>query len=255
MRFRFTSNCVWLCGLGLLTMPLVIGCGGGDTGTPTASTGDSQSSPSTESSSQAASAPQIEIVQDGASQPAAETVALFLDSLRRGNEEVSNGALTKKARDEVAKSGWVMQPLGTPEGRFEIGRVSYTDPTKEVALVECLWQEPAAEGETAVSTDIVCEVRQEPGEGWRISGLVISIPGTEDAIGLDFEDAAALKQTLDAATGAPSDQAALAPGQVAGQLPNQQLPPPAQYAPPVQQPASGNVQTALPPLPGGPINR
>ncbi|HBE71567.1 MAG TPA: hypothetical protein DDW52_25775 [Planctomycetaceae bacterium] len=244
-------------------MPLVTGCGGGGDEAPTASTSNPQSSSQAEQPNAQAAAPQIEIVQNGASQPAAETVAIFLDSLRRGNEEVANGALTKKAREEVAKSSWVMQPLGTPEGRFEIGRVSYTDPTKEVALVECLWQEPAAEGETAVATDIVCEVRQEPGEGWRISGLAISIPDTEDAIVLDFEDSAALKQTLDAATGTPATpagQPAQTPGQVAGQLPTQQLPtqqlpPPAQYAPPTQQPAAGNVQTALPPLPGGPIKR
>ena len=41
---------------------------------------------------------------------------------------------------------------------------------------------------------------QEP-EGWRISGIGVTLTGTEDALVLDFENAASIQAAIDAATG------------------------------------------------------
>lgn len=249
---RFVKYCTRGCTLALVALPLTVGCGGSDSGDAPSTASTSETSQETTAPAQTSSAP-MEIVQDGSSTPAAESVAIFLDSLRRGNEAAANGVLTLKAREELAKTSYVIQPLGTPEGQFKIGRVSYSDDYQDSALVECLWQEPASAGEQAVSMDIVCEVRKE-NVGWRISGIAVSIPETEEALILDFEDAVALQRTIDLATGqSPTQQptqtgtgqpAATGMAQGPNGLPTQ----------PTQQ-QGGGVQIALPQLPGAPVNR
>lgn len=249
---RFVKHCTRGCALALAALPLTVGCGGGDSGSAPSTASSSETSPATTAPAQATPAP-MEIVQDGSNTPAAESVAIFLDSLRRGNEAGANGVLTLKAREELAKTSYVIQPLGTPEGQFQIGRVSYSDDYQDTALVECLWQEPANAGEQAVSMDIVCEVRKE-NVGWRISGIAVSIPETEETLVLDFEDAVALQQTIDLATGQtqPQQPTQTGTGQPApagmAQGPNGL---PTQPAP--QQ--GGGVQIALPQLPNAPVNR
>lgn len=191
-----------------LMIPLTLGCSGGNE--PAASTGadgGSSTSQAQAGSGNAAAGTAATIVENGVGTEPAQCVAIFLDSLRRGNEEAANGVLTTKARQELAKTAYEMQPLGTPEGQYEIGRVGFPYEDKTVALVECTWTEPPLPGEGQVTMDIVCEVHQEQ-EGWRISGIGVTIPGTDDALVLDFEDAAALQATIDAATGqAPSGAA------------------------------------------------
>ncbi|MEM8733827.1 MAG: hypothetical protein AAGG44_06385, partial [Planctomycetota bacterium] len=141
----------------------------------------------------------VTVVENGVGTEPAQAAAVFLDSLRSGNVQAINGILTELAQQEVAKSSWGMEPVGTPEGRFEIGRVGYPYEDKSVALVECTWVEPPVPNETPVSMDIVCEVHKETA-GWRISALAVTVPGTEDTLVLDFEDAAALDATVGAAT-------------------------------------------------------
>lgn len=260
------------CSLLTLALPLTVGCGGGDAPSSTTAGGNPPqvAAPLTQNPAAQATAT---IVADGAQTEAAESVAIFLDSLRRGNETAANGVLTQLARTELAKTSYVIQPLGTPNGQFKIGRVSYPYEVKDVALVECTWLEPAADAEPAVSMDIVCEVHQEA-EGWRISGIAVSIPETEDALVLDFEDAIALQNTIDQATGQSSPQQPAASPQagaagLAGQLPQPQFPqqtaapnsslPPApnlqQQLPAGPNDSQGNVQIALPQLPGATIQR
>ncbi len=194
----------------VLTIPFAAGCGGGSSAAPTAAAGANQSTTS--------SAPQgstAEVVQSGIGTEPAQCVAIFLDSLRSGDETAANGVLTSKARAELAKTAYEMQPLGTPQGQFKIGRVGYPFPEdKTVALVECEWAEPPVEGQEPLLMDIVCEVHQEP-EGWRISGLGVNIPGSEETLVLDFEDAASLQSTIDAATGA--DPSTNQPGATGGE--------------------------------------
>ncbi len=183
----------------LLALPLATGCGGKPASTTADSTGSSNTNGPTTTTAQT-NAPTASVI-DGAGTEPAQSVAIFLDSLRRGDETAINSVLTAKSREEIAKTNQVLQPLGTPEGEYKIGRVGfpYSD-SPDVALVECTWNEPALPGKPQVSMDIVCEVHKEP-EGWRISGMVFSMTGTEDTVVLDFEDANSLEATLEAATG------------------------------------------------------
>lgn len=226
------------------------GCG--DSGTPASSTSTASTTPTNPSGNSVAT------VVDGAGTQPAQSVAIFLDSLRSGDEEAANGVLTTKAREELAKTPYEMQPLGTPEGKFEIGRVGYPYDDKSVALVECQWTEPPLPGEDPLRMDIVCEVHKETA-GWRISGLVATVPESEETLVLDFEDAASLQATLDSATRStmPAEQASV-PANTSG-VPAQTvagptgLPPASQYpALPTQEAPASSGSGDLPPLPNYP---
>ncbi len=172
----------------LLSLALVFGCGGGsDNKTVQNNTGTTKATAAT---------PLKPLVVDGVGTEPAQAVAVFLDSLRRGDENAANGVLTSRAREELQKTAYQIQPLGTPDGKYEIGRVGFPYEEKTVALVECQWTEPAVDGQQPLVMEIICEVHQET-EGWRISGLGVKMVGTEDTLVLDFEDAAGLQETLE----------------------------------------------------------
>ncbi|MDX1925177.1 MAG: hypothetical protein SFV81_01585, partial [Pirellulaceae bacterium] len=86
------------------------------------------------------------VVVDGVGTEPAQAVAVFLDSLRRGDETAANSMLTSIARDQVLKTNFQIKPPGTPDGKYQIGRVGFPYPEKTVALVECQWSEPGTAG-------------------------------------------------------------------------------------------------------------
>lgn len=269
------------CGLLLVA---AIGCG--QAAPETADSGKSQpaaAAPMQNNVAQANATPEP-VVTSGAGTEPGEIVALFLDSLRRGDENAANGVLTSTAQAELAKTDYVIQPLGTPDGSYKIGRVGFVDGDTSVGLVECLWTEPNPEaGQPPIELDIVCEVRKEP-EGWRISGLAVKMSGTDDTLVLDFEDAKSLQQALEQAGGKPSEPAPTAnvaqspDGSAAGSAGSPTAPlslPPAAEQPQTEQPlialptqfpaptsngtgtnlgTEPTTQIALPPS-GGAINR
>lgn len=200
-------------------------------------------------------------IVDGVGTEPAQAVAVFLDSLRRGDEKTANGVLTSRAREEVQKTNYQIQPPGTPDGKYEIGRVGYPYPEKNVALVECQWTEPSAPGLAPDVMEIVCEVHQEA-DGWRISGLGFKIVGTEEALLLDFENAASLQATIAGATAPVQTQTAggvpvgqqtatnVAPPAIPSGLPA--FPPTPNLQP--TAPAAG-TQIALPPINNAPVQR
>jgi hypothetical protein len=240
------------CPAAVLALSMMFGCNS-STDDPTVQNG---SQPQT-----GTSAPVKPVVINGVGTEPAQAVAVFLDSLRRGDESAANGVLTNLAREQVQKTNFQIQPPGNPEGKYEIGRVGFPYPEKTVALVECQWTEPTLPGQPPEVIEIVCEVHQEP-EGWRISGLGFKVGGSEETLVLDFENASSLQATLEGAT-EPVTQPTLtaqngAPGQGGtGQLTPQQLPqlpngPGAQQGQSTQLPPA---QLAFPPLNNAPVNR
>ena len=191
------------CGLLLLA---AIGCNSSSQESTATNKPDAATAPMQNNVAQANTTPEP-VVTNGAGTEPGEIVALFLDSLRRGDENAANGVLTAQAQTELAKTDYVIQPLGTPEGSYKIGRVGFVDGDTSVGLVECLWTEPNPElGQPPIELDIVCEVRKEP-KGWRISGLAVKMSGTEETLVLDFEDAKSLQQALEQAGGKPTGAA------------------------------------------------
>lgn len=183
------------------------------------------------------------IVTSGAGTEPGEVVALFLDSLRRGDENAANGVLTAQAQAELAKTEFVIQPLGTPEGTYKIGRVGFVDGDTNAGLVECVWTEPNPDKtQMPIELDIVCEVHKEE-QGWRISGLAVKMAGTEETLVLDFENATSLQQALQQAGNKPATPAQTASFTAQPQLGQPQLGQP-QFDPNAAQ--SNPPQLALP---------
>jgi hypothetical protein len=173
----------------------MVGCGGNSS-----STADATSATGSDSRSQTSgTSSRSDANQDRTAAPK-QTVALFLDSLRRGDETTANSMLTTKARAELEKTAWVMQPLGTPDGKYNIGRIEFPYPDQALALVECRWIEPATATEPELIMDVVCETYQEA-EGWRIAGIAVTVADEPEPLVIDFEDGTRLQQMLDMANG------------------------------------------------------
>jgi hypothetical protein len=265
--YRKPSAATIFIALAALSLTITLGCGSKSPPTPaTAQTDSDSAAPAAGGGSSAES--QVTLVKEGAETAPAQTVAIFLDSLRKGDERAANGVLTALARQELAKTAYQIQPLGTPAGQYKIGRVGFPYAEKTVALVECTWVEPPVEGNAQEVMDIVCEVHQET-DGWRISGIGVTIPGSDQALVLDFEDAASLQATIDAATGQTSPsattpagtqiatgQAATGPQSAPAGLPAFPTGPALPSAGTATGTALPNVpQMAMPPLNNAPLNR
>ena len=241
------------CPAAVLALSMMFGCNSGTNDQSVQNAAPAQTGTS------AATQP---VVVNGVGTEPAQTVAVFLDSLRRGDESAANGVLTNLAREQVQKTNFQIQPPGNPEGKYEIGRVAY--PEKTTALVECQWTEPTVPGQPPEVIEIVCVTHQEP-EGWRISGLIFNSAGSEESLALDFENASSLQAILEGVTAPaqPTQTAqnnapgAVAPGQVVpGQLAPQQLPLlPNGNGVPQGQPTQQPSQLAFPPINNAPVNR
>jgi hypothetical protein len=244
--------------LGTSTLPQLVGCGG----SPAT---DQQSAQSTLSPSAAGSNVQTLVVDDPTFQPKIvestdsapqRSVAVFLDSIRRGDESTANSMLTPLAREEVSKTQFVIGRIGTPQGTFKIGRLGFPYPDQTIALVECQWSEPATASEAEMQMDIVCEVRQEQ-EGWRIAGMAVTAVGEEEPLVIDFEDRNRLQQLGQMANGGssptttqaqPGQQGTLQQASFGTPVPTNELPGQLPASQPQQQPQ----QYQLPPLPAFP---
>jgi hypothetical protein len=127
-------------------------------------------------------------VSTGASTvPPNEIVAMFSDSIRRGDKETTIKLITLAAREEIQRRGMTIDPPGSPESSYKIGEVRFLDQDRDAAYVESIWIEPGTNGQPNVETEVVWAVQLEP-EGWRISGLAIDMGPNEQPTLVDFEN-------------------------------------------------------------------
>lgn len=135
--------------------------------------------------------------------PPTDVVSQFLDQIRRGGAQTEAGKLmTTKAQAECKRTGLVVQPIGSPETRFEVTRSELVPGTRDAALVHSVLTEPPLEEEAdPVSYQVVWALRLEPA-GWRISGLALEVAQGQEPLVVDFENGneAARKLGVDIAT-------------------------------------------------------
>lgn len=148
-------------------------------------------------------------------------VSHFLDRIRRGGENHNAMALlTDRAQSELKRIDQVVQPIGSPDARFEVTRstpmpidTSVDGQAVTGRLVHCIWTEPAAEaegdsGSTETQTyQVVWSVILQP-DGWKISGLVLEMSPDEPPMVLDFENGEQMAKILG---GQPDEQTATSP--------------------------------------------
>ncbi len=139
-----------------------------------------------------------------------DVVSQFLDEVRRGGEDSrANDLLTAKAQVELRRIGQSIQPIGSPDARFQVTRAEHVPGQADSALVHSIWSEPNGDG-TSSDFQVVWAVQQEPA-GWRISGLAMELDPKQDPVIMDFENAEMMAALLAFPEGEP--EAASSQGQ------------------------------------------
>lgn len=150
-------------------------------------------------------------------------VSHFLDRIRRGGENHNAMALlTDRAQSELQRIGQIVQPIGSPDAKFEVTRSTPMPVDAAVdgenvtgRLVHCIWTEPAAPGEADEASpepqtyQVVWSVMLQQ-DGWKISGLVLEMSPNEPPMVLDFENGEQMARILG---GDPEEQTATSPEQ------------------------------------------
>lgn len=115
-----------------------------------------------------------------------ESVVQFLDAIRAGNDEVSNGLLSDEAKRSVAAANLELSPPGSPQAKYQVGETRFMDAEQDTALVETIWSEPNELNEL-VTMDVVWAVRLE-NTNWRITGMVVDMGAENPPEVIDFEN-------------------------------------------------------------------
>ncbi len=155
----------------VLSLALITGCG---SGTPANEGQEADATAANGASAQVMPSP-------------TDVVSLFLDEIRRGGQDSSaQSLLTQRAQAELSRIGHTVQPIGSPDARFDVTRAQPVPGEANAALVHSLWREPAADG-TLQDYQVVWAVEKEAA-GWRISGLAIEVAPNQPPQIVDFED-------------------------------------------------------------------
>lgn len=198
-----------------------VGCGGNSAPNSGAKSTDSTAAvgePNVVEPSQGGSAPAVA----GNVMPPNEVVALFFDSMRRGDEVQTAGLLTTKAREELAKYELVVQPPGSPAATYQVGRVSFLDNDKDSAYVESVLNEPTGNGSETKPWEIVWAMRLEA-EGWKIAGFAFELSEDQPPMVVDFENGADMKAKIEGVQ-QPATQPATQPTTQTAEAPTGSVP-------------------------------
>jgi hypothetical protein len=181
---RFASLTLWS---GLIAFA---GCG--SSSTPTAANIEPESPGAVATNS--AGTTQAPGMSGTGSSPA-DIVSQFLDEIRRGGEDtLANDLLTQKAQSELKRIGQSVQPIGSPDARFQVTRFEKMPDDNKSALVHSLWSEPNGDG-TSSQFQVVWAVHLEPA-GWRISGLAMELEPGQAPMVIDFENGDLMAELL-----------------------------------------------------------
>jgi hypothetical protein len=126
--------------------------------------------------------------RDDTSDPAS-AVTVFLEAVRRGDDEKILDMYTDRARQEANRLKEHFAPKGSDTAEFTVGDVKYV--AENGARVACTWSDLDQTGQRH-TMEFLWTLRREP-EGWRVAGMVATpFPG-ENPVLLDFEN---LEETI-----------------------------------------------------------
>lgn len=126
-----------------------------------------------------------------------DVVSTFLDQIRRGGEDSGAGdLLTEKARSELKRIGRSIEPMGSPDARYQVTRAENVPGQENSALVHSIWTDPNGAGGQS-DYQVVWAVVREP-VGWRISGMAIQEQEGQDPVIIDFENGDLMAEVLGA---------------------------------------------------------
>jgi hypothetical protein len=140
---------------------------------------------------------------------AVETVNQFLDAIRRGGgDSAAANLLTATARKECENRGIMIQPIGSPQAKYEVTRGEAIPGRTDAALVHSLWTEPGEQGPQ--THEVLWAVKFEAGHGWRVSGMVVEQTKGQP-MAIDFENGEELARIMGMGSSGPAAQTAASP--------------------------------------------
>lgn len=121
-------------------------------------------------------------------------VAVFLDAIRRGDDQAILSMYTDLARQQAATLGQHFAPKGSDTARFTVGEVQYLG--EGGARVACTWTDLDESGQP--HTDEAFWMVRRQAEGWRVAGMAVKVFEGEQYLLLDFEDLQRTQAELEA---------------------------------------------------------
>ncbi len=112
-------------------------------------------------------------------------VAVFLDAVRRGDDQVASSMFTPLAREKTAELDIQVAPRGSDTAKFDVGEVQYIDEAQTGARVKSAWTDLDPEGKPR--TDDIVWMLRRAADGWRVAGMAAVVFDGEDPLLLDFE--------------------------------------------------------------------
>ena len=107
----------------------------------------------------------------------------FLEAVRTGDDQKAAEMLTTTARKKTAEMNMEVAPPGSDTASFQVGKVEYLPEGR--ASVACTWSD-RDENDRRQTDEITWLLREEEA-GWRVGGMVATIPGAPPTF-LNFED-------------------------------------------------------------------
>jgi hypothetical protein len=122
-----------------------------------------------------------------------KAVAVFLEAVRKGDDERAAGMFTPLAREKTARMGIQVAPKGSDTASFQVGKVDYL--AEDGARVQSKWTD--LDKDNQPRTDKITWMVRKEAEGWRVAGMATEVFDGEPPLLLDFENPRETMQKLE----------------------------------------------------------
>ncbi len=122
-----------------------------------------------------------------------KAVAVFLEAVRKGDDERAAGMFTPLAREKAAGMGIQVAPKGSDTASFQVGKVEYL--AEDGARVQSKWAD--LDKDSKPRTDEITWMVRKEAEGWRVAGMATVVFDGKPPLLLDFENPQETMQKLE----------------------------------------------------------
>jgi hypothetical protein len=122
-----------------------------------------------------------------------KAVAVFLEAVRKGDDERAAGMFTPLAREKAAGMGIQVAPKGSDTASFQVGKVDYL--AEDGARVQSKWTD--LDKDNKPRTDEITWMVRKEAEGWRVAGMATVVFDGKPPLLLDFENPQETMQKLE----------------------------------------------------------
>lgn len=114
----------------------------------------------------------------------AEAITVFLDAVRRGDDDRAAEMFTVMAREKASAMNIQVAPKGSDTASFTVGQIE--EVAQDIVKVQSTWTDVDEQG--SFRTDqMAWMLRREP-VGWRVAGMAATVFQGEPPLLLDFEN-------------------------------------------------------------------